>query len=84
MVNYSNIPVVYMKEGLQLWVEKGIRPGSFMSSMLANDFINAALRADATNLQNLQEWARFIYNELPPDCWGSWETLKEWEKKNGR
>lgn len=80
MVDYSKIPVPYMEEGLRLWVEKGIRPGSFMTAMLANDFMNAAIRADDFNASKLQEWARFIYNELPEDCWGSREIMKEWEQ----
>ncbi len=84
MVDYSKVPVAYMKKGIEAWVEHGIRPGSFLTAALENNFVWAALKADAQNSLLLREWALFIFNELPGDAWGSPEKLKLWEKKHGR
>lgn len=84
MVDYNKVPVPYMTNSVKLWVENGIRPGSFLTAVLANDFVSATVKADSLNKTKLTEWAQFIYNELPQDSWGSYEKLKEWEKRHGK
>lgn len=79
MNNYAKCPSEHMVHGLQLYIEKGIKPGSFLQAVLANDFIKAATRADSTNIELLHEWAIFMLNEMPDDCWGSWETVQCWK-----
>lgn len=71
-----------MIHGLQLYIENGIQPGSFLQAVLANDFTKAATRADSTNSKLLREWALFVLNELPDDCWGSWKTVQNWKGTN--
>jgi hypothetical protein len=71
-----------MIHGLQLYIERGVKPGSFLSAVLANDFAKAATRADSANSELLREWALFLLNELPPECWGSWETVQHWKGSN--
>ena len=71
-----------MQNGLKLYIEKGIMPGSFLAAVLANDFAKAATRADSANSELLREWALFLLNELPPECWGSWETVQHWKGSN--
>ena len=71
-----------MKEGVRLYVEQGITPGSFLSSVLANDFTKAVTKADSSNGELLREWALFVLNELPENCWGSWETVRNWKGSN--
>lgn len=80
-VDYSKVPVPYMADSLQRWIENGMRPGSFLTAVLANDFTCAVLRADSTNAANLREWALFLVDELSDDVWGSWYIVDQWEAK---
>lgn len=81
-IDYTKCPSKYMIHGLQLYVEQGIKPGSFLQAVLANDFTKAVTKADSANRELLHEWAIFILNELPDECWGSWEALKNWQGTN--
>jgi len=81
-IDYTKCPAKYMIHGLQLYIERGIQPGSFLQAVLANDFTKAATRADSANCELLREWALFLLNELPPECWGSWETVLNWKGTN--
>ena len=78
-VDYTKCPVSYMKDGLKRYIENGIPAGSFMTAMLANDFLGAVMKADATNLLRLRDWALFIANDLPDECWGSYEKVENWK-----
>ena len=81
-VDYSKCPSKYMEHGVKLYVEEGIQPGSFLRAVLANDFMGAVARADSSNGELLREWAQFVYNYLPPVCWGSYETVDKWKGLN--
>ena len=81
-MNYDKCPSAYMKEGLQLYIEHGILPGSFLQAILANDFAKAATRADSPNRELLYQWAIFMLNEVPEQCWGSWEVVNNWKGTN--
>jgi hypothetical protein len=78
-IDYTKCPAKYMIHGLQLYIEQGIQPGSFLQAVLANDLTKAATRADSANSELLREWALFLLNELPENCWGSWETVRNWK-----
>lgn len=73
----------HMREGMQLWIERGIDGGSFMMSILCNDFMGAVSRADSTNIDRLKDFAMFLYNEAPPACFGSREKVKAWAESGG-
>lgn len=81
-VDYSKCPSKHMEPGVRLYVEEGIQPGSFMRAVLANDFMGAVKRADSSNGELLREWAQFVYNYLPSDCWGSYKTVDDWKGLN--
>lgn len=56
--------------------------GSFLTAVLANDLVEAAHRADSTNIRLLPNYASFLYNEMPhrtgdssTDSWGSYEAV---------
>lgn len=80
---YSLIPVSYMREGMERWIEHGIRGGSFMMALLENDLQNAVGNADGQNLAALQAWVRWLYNYAPFACWGSKEKVEAWEERKG-
>jgi len=81
-VDYSKCPSKRMEPSVRLYVEEGISPGSFLKAVLANDFMGAVGRADSSNSELLREWAMFVYNYLPENCWGSYDVVKEWKGLN--
>ena len=70
----------HMRNGLELWVEHGIMPGGFLTSVLTNDLFGALSRADETNRQHIHGICSFIYNHIPGNTWGSVEIMEEWQK----
>lgn len=67
-----------MVEGLELYINHRIKPGSFMSAVLANDLIEAVGRADHRNIKNIPAYVHFLYNFAPPECFGSYEKVAAW------
>lgn len=67
-----------IKHSLKLYVEHKISTGSFLEAVLSNDLFDAVGRADATNVKQLDDIVKYIYNELPSNCWGSREIVREW------
>lgn len=67
-----------MVEGLELYINHRIKPGSFMTAVLANDLIEAVGKADHRNIKNIPAYVYFLYNFAPPECFGSYEKVKAW------
>lgn len=80
-LNLSGIPG-YMHEGVILYVEKGIKPGSFLTAIFANDFMEACRRADDMNAACLFQYGRLLYS-APLGCHGSPEAVSDWIKQGG-
>lgn len=76
-VDYSVLPE-HMREGMQRYIEHGIRPGDFLYLILCNDFVHALGHADDINTARIVDYAKFLYWELPSGCWGSEEKVKNW------
>ncbi len=72
-----------MIDGLTYYLVYGRVPGSFLSSVLRNDFIGAIGRADDNNSRKLREWAACMYNDMPSDTWGSREQVAAWINLGG-
>ncbi len=64
-----------MVESLTKYAQEGRPTGGFLRAVLANDLIEAATKADDENALLLLEYARFLYNHMPSDCWGSYEIV---------
>ena len=79
-MDYELIPE-HMREGMQLYLEDGVEPGSFLRALLENNFIEACRRADNINRYRLLDWADFLWNEMPGDSWGSPEKVRVWMEK---
>jgi hypothetical protein len=75
--NWSLIPQ-HMIGGLRRYIEDGIEPGSFLSAVLRNDLRRAVEQADATNIDRLPDYIRFLYNYAPTGSWGSPDEFDEW------
>jgi len=77
MPNYDLLPE-HLRDGMQRYIEKGVRPGDFMLSCLANNFVGAMCRADRTSAAHVKDIALFIHNEIPSNSWGSYERVRLW------
>ena len=75
-LNLHGIPR-YMHGGIVRYVENGIPPGHFLTAVFANDFMEAARRADDTNASCIHEYIRLLPS-LPIGCHGSPEAVREW------
>lgn len=75
----------YVVKTLENYLLHGLRPGGFMYSVLANDFMGAALRADAWNRRMLADIADCILECVPPEAYGNYATVDAWiEDSDGR
>ena len=81
MIEY-NIPY-HMHAGVQRYVEHGLPPGGFMTAVLCNDLVGAAVRADGENQHYLCEWGRFIIHGLPALAHGSKDVVDGWSALGG-
>ena len=52
--------------------------GDFLTAVLQNDLMVAMGRADDLSRLELFEICRFVYNEMPSQCWGSKEIVRKW------
>lgn len=80
--NWNLIPD-HMQDGVRLWIEHGVAPGSFMTAVLCNDLSGALGRADEINRARLHDIVSFFYNYAPGDCWGSPDHFHGWMKRGG-
>lgn len=88
----ANVSKYKLEKSFKLWeVDKeytdpminylvhGFNPGSFFTSVLANDFVGAVSRSHPGNtipaLKNLVGW---IVNYMPKQAWGSYDAVEEW------
>jgi hypothetical protein len=67
-----------MQEALRNYVVYGLPPGSFLTSVLANDLCGAATRADHVNVNKLAYIARWVLHNVPDNAKGSYEAVREW------
>jgi len=59
----------------------GFSPGSFFTSVLANDCTGAIVHSHPSNtIQALKYLVVWILNMAPSICWGSYEKVEEWTK----
>ena len=81
-INYEGLPA-HMREQMRAYIEKGRPIGSFLAAILANDFVDAAGRADDINQGRLFDYAKFLYNYAPTTCWGSRAKVNAWVAAQG-
>lgn len=77
-LHLADVPVPHMAGGAYRYLVFGIKPGDFMLSIFANDFIEAGLRAIGENETALVAWAKWITWYLPEACYGSRERVQNW------
>jgi len=67
-------------EAINDFVWYGVKPGSFVSSVLSNDLIDAVVYADDISLQAIRPICKYVYNAVPSKCWGSREKVQDYIK----
>lgn len=80
--DWSVIPQ-HMRGGIERYVMNGVPMGGFLTAIFANDFQEAAGRADDENRQAFFGYAQFLYNSVPSNCKGSYETVGAWIAQGG-
>lgn len=71
----------HAQDSIRRYVQDRIPPGGFLTAVLENDFVGALLHADPTNRKLLHDYAMFINWEIPTDCWGSKEIVRNYLKE---
>ena len=82
--DYNQIPNSYMIDGVKRYVENGGDAGDFLTALFSNDLVGALSRADDSNREKIWDWVKFLWNEVPSNCWGSREQVIQWQKKGGK
>lgn len=82
IIDYSILPE-HMQEGMRLYIEKGIPPGSFLTAVLENDLVASFGQADYINQSRLLDFAVFLMQQAPQECWGDTDTVNRWLEGQG-
>lgn len=82
IADWSVIPR-HMHSSIRLYVMRGVPMGSFLRAIFANDFMEAAGRADDENQRALFGYAQFLYYSVPSSCKGSYEAVNSWIERGG-
>lgn len=80
--NWNLVPE-HIRDGIRLYVERGIPPGSFLQAVICNDLREACGRADDINRSRLFQIVQFFYLDTPSGCWGSSKHYSDWIKRGG-
>lgn len=80
-LNLSAIPD-YMRDGVVLYITKGIKPGSFLTAVFSNDFMEMCRCGDQANLHSLIGYGQMLYS-APIGCHGSPEHVADWIAHRG-
>ena len=67
------------KAAIDRYVQNGTPTGGFLYSVLINDLCGAVVRADEENRATLCEVVRYLYWEVPSNCWGSPKKVEDWK-----
>ena len=78
----------YMKDALEMYVEKGFVENPLLRALLNNDLSGAITAANESafytrSFHNLPVYSHWLYWKAPAACWGSPEKVRAWQKKKG-
>lgn len=71
-----------IKAAIDAYAKEGYPVGDFLQAVLSNDLRDAFGRADDDNLRDLHEIVRYCWWDIPGDCWGSREKVRDWLEKH--
>jgi hypothetical protein len=67
-----------LRDGMKLYLEEGVEPGSFLRAALEDKLTESFCRADSTNLARMEDIVNFLYNECPMSARGSEKNVSNW------
>jgi len=73
----------HCRDGMELYITKGVSPGSFLDAVLCSDLVRAYAQADHINEARMRSYAEFLYAYAPSECWGSREIVDRWIESGG-
>lgn len=73
----------HMEESITGYVFEGRPVGNFLQALLKNNLQMTFAYADEQNRKRIHQWVQFIYNDVPADCWGDDERIKNWIEIGG-
>jgi len=80
-LNYTKITDPTMREAVELYIERGIKPGSFLQAVISNDLVGAMAHAHrALTADDIRDIVQWFYWEAPHTCFGSREKLEHWHE----
>ena len=65
-------------ETIQRYLEGGCEPGSGTRAILENDLLGAVQRLDLQSQTLLVPIVKYLYNNVPMECWGSRRRVDAW------
>lgn len=69
----------HLRPGLERYIKDGIRPGGFLSAIIANDLREAVLRAaTVATFESILGIVKFLCFECPDPSHGSPEKFEAW------
>lgn len=61
----------------------GMPQGHFLTYLFENNLVRAFGQADSSNAAHMQQWAMWLFNSAPSECWGSEEKALDWQSRGG-
>lgn len=69
----------HLRGGIVRYIISGIKPGSFLCAVIANDLISVLCRAsDDLSLEDLRAVCRWLHNDAPDRCHGTYVLMADW------
>ncbi|MEA2080006.1 MAG: hypothetical protein U9P00_09155 [Pseudomonadota bacterium] len=80
-MNYAD--VLPNAGSLYQYVVYGTPVGDFLTAVICNDLFEAFGRADDLNTEHMQYYCKFLYNNVPSQCFGSKTNMEYWLENKG-
>ena len=68
----------FTKKCIDDYVNYGVPLGDFLTAVMANDLMEAFIRADDNNTAHMRDIVAYVYNRTPALCHGSYGIVVEW------
>ncbi len=74
---YRHVPVHVIEE-INRFVDARLHPGDFVKSILCNDLVGVVKYAGAEEKPFICDIVKYIFNNIPQDCWGNTKRYQDW------
>jgi predicted signal transduction protein with EAL and GGDEF domain len=68
----------HLRAGLAMYFDQRVETGAFLRSVLENDLVGAAKRADRISFYSLHPLVNVLIGYAPAHAWGSKEAVARW------